>query len=44
LWANPHIAIFFDAANPDSGKLVNWELGEDKRPPGYTGKGGGRMT
>jgi hypothetical protein len=39
LWANPHIAIFFDAADPDSGKVVNWELGDGQAPTGLYRKG-----
>jgi len=40
LWANPHIAIFFDAADPDTGTIVSWELGDVKVTtvliPGHT--------
>jgi hypothetical protein len=39
LWANPHIAIFFDAADPDSGMMVNWELGDGQAPTGLYRKG-----
>lgn len=38
LWANPHIAIYFDA--PDqTGKIVNWELGDGQAPNGLYRKG-----
>ena len=28
LWANPHIEVYFDAVDPATGKMVNWELGD----------------
>jgi hypothetical protein len=28
LWANPHIEIYFDAKDPVSGNMVNWQLGD----------------
>jgi Family of unknown function (DUF6152) len=28
LWANPHIEVYFDAVDPVSGKMVNWQLGD----------------
>jgi hypothetical protein len=39
LWANPHIGIFFDAPDPDTGKVVNWELGDGQAPTGLYRKG-----
>jgi hypothetical protein len=38
LWANPHIAIYFDAPN-QAGKVVNWELGDGQAPNGLYRKG-----
>jgi hypothetical protein len=38
LWANPHIAIYFDAPN-QAGKIVNWELGDGQAPNGLYRKG-----
>ena len=31
-WVNPHISIFMDAVDPDTGKMVNWELGDGQAP------------
>jgi Family of unknown function (DUF6152) len=39
LWANPHIAIFFDAMDSDTNKMVNWELGDGQAPTGLYRKG-----
>jgi len=39
LWQNPHIGIFFDAVDPDTGKMVNWELGDGQAPTGLYRKG-----
>jgi hypothetical protein len=39
LWQNPHIAIFFDAKDPDTGMVVNWELGDGQAPTGLYRKG-----
>ena len=39
LWANPHIGIFFDAPDPETGKMVNWELGDGQAPTGLYRKG-----
>jgi len=39
LWANPHIGIYFDAKDPDSGKVVNWQLGDGQAPTGLYRKG-----
>jgi hypothetical protein len=39
LWQNPHIGIFFDATDPDTGKVVNWELGDGQAPTGLYRKG-----
>jgi hypothetical protein len=38
LWANPHVAIYFDAPNAE-GKIVNWELGDGQAPNGLYRKG-----
>ena len=38
LWANPHIAIYFDAPN-QAGKVVSWELGDGQAPNGLYRKG-----
>ena len=39
LWANPHIAIYFDATDPKTGKVANWELGDGQAPNGLYRKG-----
>jgi hypothetical protein len=39
LWQNPHIGIFIDAKDPDTGKIVNWELGDGQAPTGLYRKG-----
>jgi hypothetical protein len=39
LWQNPHIGIFFDATDPDTGKMVTWELGDGQAPTGLYRKG-----
>jgi hypothetical protein len=39
MWANPHIGIFFDAPDPDTGKIVNWQLGDGQAPTGLYRKG-----
>jgi Family of unknown function (DUF6152) len=39
LWQNPHIGIFFDAKDPDTGKMENWELGDGQAPTGLYRKG-----
>ena len=39
-WMNPHIAIFFDAPDPEhNGQMVNWELGDGQAPTGLYRKG-----
>jgi hypothetical protein len=40
VWVNPHIAIYLDAPDPkQSGKVVNWELGDGQSPNGLYRKG-----
>jgi hypothetical protein len=39
LWANPHIEINFDAPDPETGKVVNWTLGDGQAPNGLYRKG-----
>ena len=39
-WVNPHIAIYFDAPDPNQGgKVVSWELGDGQAPNGLYRKG-----
>ena len=39
LWQNPHIELYFDATDPDTGKVVTWELGDGQAPNGLYRKG-----